>query len=166
MKTTLRLMSLMPVLMIAITSFGFASAEEEKIEIKWLGYYTSNIPVEEETYAEHIIEEYFGVEITPVTDVTSENMDVFIASGDILDVTCYATYLNSDVSYMYDQSLIRDFPEEWLWEYYPTGMQLLVDNVGEEFFENGNHLLNDSCVYIPYKTSTNTSEYVVIYRKD
>lgn len=47
--------------------------EEEKQEITWLGYYTSNITVTENSWAEQLLEETFNVEINPITDVTAEN---------------------------------------------------------------------------------------------
>lgn len=154
-------------LMAAILCLSSISAlAEEKVEITWLGYYTSNLTVGENTYAEKLIEDRFGVEIIPVTDVSKENMDVFISSGDISKVTCYASYLKSDFTYMYEQGLIREFPEEWLWEYYPTGMKIYSDYLGEDFFENGNHLVHGKCLYIPFTTTTNTSERVALYRKD
>jgi len=165
MKNTRRFLTLVLALLLALSVFTFAYAEE-KIEIKWLGYYTSNIPVSEDTYAEKLLEERFGVEITPVTGVTSENMDTFIASGDILDVTCYASYLDNNFTYMYDQAMIREFPEEWLWEYYPTGMKIYSDYLGADFFEKGYHLVDGKCLVTPFTTTTKTSEYTVIYRKD
>lgn len=165
MKNNRRFLTLILALLMCLSAFTSASAEE-KIEIKWLGYYTSNIPVAEDTYAEKLIEEYFGVELTPVTGVTAENIDTVIASGDILDVTCYASYLDNNFTYMYDQAMIREFPEEWLWEYYPTGMKIYSDFLGAEFFEEGNHLVDGKCLYTPFTTTTTTSGYCLVYRKD
>lgn len=156
--------SVLLALVLCLSCIGTAFAE--KVEIRWLGYYTSNITVSEDTYAEKLLEETFGVEIIPVTDVSAENMDVFVSSGEILDVTCYASYLDSDFNYMYDQELIREIPEEWLHEYYPTGMKIYEEYLGKEFFEMGAHLVDGVCLYTPFTTTTNTSEYVVVYRKD
>lgn len=165
MRKTLKTLALTLVLVLCLTSFAPALAED-KVTIRWLGYYTSNITVSADTYAEKLIEDAFNVEIIPVTDVSAENMDMFIASGDILDITCYASYLEGDFQYMYEQEMIREFPEEWLWEYYPTGMKVYEDYLGREFFEEGNHLVNGRCLYTPFTTTTNTSEFVMLYRKD
>ena len=116
MKKTCRFVALLLAVLMGLSAFTFASAEE-KTEIKGLGYYTSEISVSEDTYAEKLLEERFGVEITPVTGVTKENMDTFIASGDILDVTCYASYLNNNFAYMYDQAMIT-FP--WMTQPLPV----------------------------------------------
>lgn len=153
----------------AVKETAAQNAEEESsepVDITWLGYYTSNITVSEESYAEHVLEDYFNVNITPVTDVTQDTMDTFIASGDILDVTCYTYYLENDYNYMLEQGLIRDFPEEWLWEYYPTGMKIYQDWLGEEFFENGNHLVDGKCICTPWVEGKTYSTSVLVYRKD
>lgn len=164
MKKTLRFLTCALALILCLTSVAFA--EDEKVTITWLGYYTSNITVSEDTYAEKLLEDTFNIEIIPVTDVSQENMDVFISSGEILDITCYCSYLNSDFAYMYDQELIREFPEEWLWEYYPNGMKVYEDFLGAEFFENGDHLIDGKCLFTPFTTTTNTSQLCMIYRKD
>ena len=143
-----------------------ADADAEPVDITWLGYYTSNITVAEDSYAEQVLEDYFNVNITPVTDVTQDTMDTFIASGDILDVTCYNYYMENDYEYMLDQGLIRDFPEEWLWEYYPTGMKILQEWLGEDFFEDGNHLVDGKCIYTPWVEGKTYSTSVLVYRKD
>lgn len=154
-----------------VSSMAVSVAAEEKEEITWLGYYTSEIPVTENSWAEQLLEQEFGVEITPVTDVTQENMDVFISSGEIIDVTCFSYYLtlksSSDkVEYLYDQGMIRDIPTEWLYEYYPTGMKIYSEWLGEEYFENGENLINGKCLYTPYVEGHTISTACMVYRKD
>ena len=85
---------------------------EEKQEITWLGYYTSNITVTENSWAEQLLEDTFNVEINPITDVTAENIEMYVASGDIADVTCFSYWFNLDKNYLYDQGMIREIPEE------------------------------------------------------
>lgn len=140
--------------------------DEEPIEITWLGYYTSNITISENTWAEQLLEEAANVKINAVTDVNAENASTFIASGDILDVTCFSSYLYGDTGDLYSQGLIREFPEEWLWEYYPTGMQYLVDLLGEEFFEEGGHLYEGKALYTPYASTYNDNTMTIMYRND
>ena len=123
---------------------------EEKQEITWLGYYTSNITVTENSWAEQLLEDTFNVEINPITDVTAENIEMYVASGDIADVTCFSYWFNLDKNYLYDQGMIREIPEEWLWEYYPTGMKIYSEWLGEDFFQNGGHLIDGKCLYTPY----------------
>lgn len=166
MKKTYKLFALVLAIIMATATFSCALGQEEKQTITWLGYYTSDITVAENSYAEKLLEEAFNVEIIPVTDVSSESMPVFISSGEILDVTCYASYLNKDFTYMYDQELIREFPAEWLNEYYPTGMKIYEDYLGKKFFEQGNHLVDGKALYTPFTTTTNTSQLVMVYRKD
>ena len=165
MKSTHRRLTLALALMMCLSFAGVAAAEE-KVSLTWLGYYTSELTVSPDSYAERLLEERFNVEIIPVTDVSSANMDYLVASGDILDVTCYASYLNDDFNYMYEQELIREFPEEWLWEYYPTGMAIYKEVLGEDFFSDGNHLVNGRCLYIPFNTGDPDSTRCVLYRKD
>lgn len=143
-----------------------AEATTEPVEITWLGYYTSNITISEDTYAEKLLEEACNVKITPVTDVAQENMDTYVSSGDILNATCFTTYLTSNIDTVYEQELIREIPEEWLWEYYPTGMQYMKDFLGEEFFESGRHLYDGKVLYVPYSTCADTSRVMTVYRKD
>lgn len=142
----------------------------EPVELVWLSAYGSNVPVENDTYAEKLIEERCNVNITPVTDVTQENMAMFIASEGILDVTVFTTYLiGSDLSTMvdmYDQELIREIPEEYLWEYYPTGMQLLVDFLGEDYFDEGKHLIDGKLLNIPYVGFSRSAKHGIMYRLD
>ena len=165
MKNTRKALALLMALALCLTSLVPAMAED-KVTIKWLGYYTSNITVSEDTYAEKLLEDTFNVDIVPVTDVAQENMDMFISSGDVLGVTCYASYLNNKFQYMYEQDMIREFPQEWLWEYYPTGMKIYEDYLGKAFFDEGNHLIDGHCLFTPFTTTTNTSEFVMVYRKD
>lgn len=141
-------------------------ASGEKVTINWLGYYTSEITVAPDSWAEQLLEETFHINLEPITDVSSANIDTYVSSGDILNATCYASYLHKDFRYMYDQGLIREIPQEWLYEYYPTGMQLYTDFLGEEFFEKGDHLVDGRCLYIPFNTNAPTSTSVVVYRKD
>lgn len=143
-----------------------ADENADPVEITWLGYYTSNITVAEDSYVENLLEDYFNVEITPVTDVTQENMDTYIASGDILDVTCYSYYLEGDYDYMYEQGLIREIPEEWLWEYYPTGMEILQEWLGEEFFENDGHLVDGKVLCTPWREGKTFNTGTIVYRRD
>lgn len=143
--------------------------EEEPVEINWLGYYTSNLVAEEDSWAEQLLEENFNVILNSVTGVTKENMSVFISSGEIFDVTCFEPFLTSGTNTLrelYEQEVIRDFPEEWLWEYYPTGMQLYTDYVGTEFFEKGEHLVDGKCITTPYSNLVATSTNILVYRKD
>lgn len=138
----------------------------ENVTINWLGYYTSEITVTPDSWAEQLLEETFHINLEPITDVSSANIDTYVSSGDILNATCYPSYLHNDFRYMYDQGLIREIPQEWLYEYYPTGMQLYTDFLGEEFFEKGDHLVDGRCLYIPFNTNAPTSTSVVVYRKD
>ena len=139
----------------------------EKVELIWLGYYPNNVTGTDDTWAQHLLEEAFNVEITPVTDVTPENAGIWVSSGSALeaDVVC-TQVMGGDMRKLYDQEMIREFPEEWLWEYYPTGMQLLVDMFGMEFFENGFHLLDGKCVFVPFNNGVANSTPVLLYRKD
>nr|WP_300808051.1 DUF3502 domain-containing protein [uncultured Acetatifactor sp.] len=139
---------------------------EEKQEITWLGYYTSNITVTENSWAEQLLEDTFNVEINPITDVTAENIEMYVASGDIADVTCFSYWFNLDKNYLYDQGMIREIPEEWLWEYYPTGMKIYSEWLGEDFFQNGGHLIDGKCLYTPYVEGKTISTACLVYRKD
>ena len=139
---------------------------EEPVEITWLGYYTSDVTISENTWGQKLLEDKFNVKITPVTDVSGQNIDTYVASGDILNVTCYPLYLHSDVAYMYDQGLIREIPEEWLYEYYPTGMARYEEVMGKEYFENGYHRQNGKVLYTPFNVCWNEGETVFLYRKD
>lgn len=140
--------------------------DADPVAISYLGYYTSSIPMTADTWAEQLLEETFNLDITAVTDVTSENIDTVIASGEILDVTCFPTYLYSDMTYLYEQELIREIPEEWLWEYYPTGMEIYTEFLGEEFFEEGRHLKDGKLLCIPRITVYNGAMKTVYFRQD
>ncbi len=140
--------------------------DQDPVEITWLGFYTSDITVAEETYGEHLLEERFNIEITPVTDISQSTMDAFISSGDILDVTCFPCYLNHDYQYLYDQELIREIPEEWLYEYYPTGMATAEKFLGKEFFEEEKHKIDDKCLYVPCVQNFDDSKFIMLYRHD
>ena len=113
------------------------------VKINYLGYYTSNVPLTDDTWAEQILEKEFN-----------------------LDITCFPTYLYSDMSYLYDQELIRDIPEEWLWEYYPTGMEIYENFLGKEFFEEGKHLVDGKLLCIPRITVYNGAMKTVYFRQD
>lgn len=139
----------------------------ETVELTWCGYYPNNVAGTEDTWAQHLMEEAFNVKITPVADVTGENAGVWVSSGSVLDANVICSHIMNDgARKLYDQGLIREFPEEWLWEYYPTGMQLLVDMFGTEFFDNGYHLLDGKCVYVPFNNGVVNSTPVLLYRKD
>ena len=150
------------IMLMSLTS----AVAEEPVKLTWLGYYTSNITVTPDSWGEKLLEETFNVDITVVDDVSQETMDAFVASGGILDVTCYTTYLESDMAYMYDQELIREFPEEWLYEYYPTGMKILSDFLGADFFEKDMHLMDGKVLCTPIVSTKNIGQYSVVYRKD
>lgn len=141
---------------------------EEPVDITWLGYYTSNLTIAENSWAEQQLEEYFNVNITPVTDVTQESFDGYLNSGDIMNATCFCTYIfgTMDMQYLYDQGIIREIPEEWLYEYYPTGMKYYTDFLGEDFFQDGWHKVDGKVLCTPYNQNQNTSESCVLYRKD
>ena len=162
MKKRLIALALALLMVLSLTS----AVAEDPVKLTWLGYYTSNITVAPDSWAETLLEEKFNVDITAVDDVSQENMDAFVASGGILDVTCYPTYLNSNMAYMYDQELIREFPEEWLYEYYPTGMKILSDFLGADFFEKDMHLVEGKVLCTPIVSTKNIGQYSVIYRKD
>lgn len=156
-----------------LASMSVSVAAEEKQEITWLGYYTSEIPVTENSWAEQILEQEFGVDITPITDVTQENMDVFISSGELINVTCFDYYLTlasggsgSKVQYLYDQGMIREIPVEWLYEYYPTGMKIYSEWLGADYFEKGENLIDGKCLYTPYVEGHTISTSSLVYRKD
>lgn len=142
----------------------------ETIDLSILGYYGSNITVSEESYSEHLIEENFNVNLTPITDVSQENAGTFITSGEILNVNAICTYITGskvqDIRDLYEQELIREFPEEWLWEYYPTGMKYLQEILGEDYFEKGNHLIDGKCLNVPYAYSNIQSTGAIDYRAD
>lgn len=140
----------------------------EPVKLTWLGYYTSNIAVAADSWAEKQLEERFNVDITAITDVTGENMEGYINSGDILGVTCFSTYLLSsmDMQYLYDQGIIREIPEEWLYEYYPTGVKYYKDFLGEAFFQDGWHKVDGKLLCTPHNTNQNTSESCMVYRAD
>lgn len=139
---------------------------EERVTVNWLGYYTSEITVAPDSWAEKLLEENFNIDLEPITDVSKANIDTYVSSGDILNATCYVSYLHKDFRYMFDQGLIREFPEEWLYEYYPTGMQRFTDFLGEGFFKKGNHLVDGKCLYIPFNPNAPTSISSIVYRKD
>lgn len=152
---------------------GNEETEEEEntepVDITWLGYYTSNLTVTEDSWAEQLLEEAFNVNITPITDVTQESFDGYLNSGDIMDVTCFCTYIfggTVTMQYLYDQGIIREIPEEWLYEYYPTGMQYYTDFLGEKFFEDDWHKVDGKVLCTPYNTNQKTSESCVLYRTD
>ena len=159
---------ILSMLMVASCATSVAASENEgdPVKINYLGYYTSNVPLTDDTWAEQILEKEFNLDITAVTDVTGENIDTVIASGDILDITCFPTYLYSDMSYLYDQELIRDIPEEWLWEYYPTGMEIYENFLGKEFFDEGKHLVEGKLLCIPRITVYNGAMKTVYFRQD
>lgn len=148
------------------TSSDAAEGSDERVTVNWLGYYTSEITVAPDSWGEKLLEENFNIDLEPITDVSKANIDTYISSGDILNATCYASYLHNDFRYMYDQGLIREIPQEWLYEYYPTGMQLYTDFLGKDFFEKGDHLVDGKCLYIPFNTNAPTSTSVVVYRED
>lgn len=138
------------------------------VDITWLGYYTSNMTVAADSWAERLLEDTFPVNITPVTDVTHESFDGYLASGDIMDVTCFETYImgTMEMQYLYDQGIIREIPEEWLYEYFPTGMKYYTDFLGEDFFQDGWHKVDGKVLCTPYNQNQNTSESCMVYRTD
>lgn len=139
----------------------------ENVKLTWLGYYPNNVPGTEDTWAERLIEDTFNVDITPVTDVTPDNSGVWISSGSVLDTNVVCSQVMSDGDEkMYEQGLIREFPEEWLWEYYPTGMKALEEILGADYFEKGYHLLDGKCVHVPFNNGLVNSTPVLLYRKD
>ena len=97
-------------------------------------------------------------------------MDVFISSGDILDVTLFTTYLigngRDKILDLYDQELIREIPEEYLWEYYPTGMKILSDFLGEDYFKDGKHLIDGKLLNVPQTGTTISAKHGLLYRTD
>lgn len=154
-----------------LSSVCVTAVAEEKQELTWLGYYTSNIPVTENSWAEQLLEEQFDVEINPIIDVTQENMDVFIASGELVNVTCFSRNLcmngeYNQLDFLYNQGLIREIPTEWLYEYYPTGMKIYTEWLGEDYFANGGNLIDGKCFYTPYVEGRTISTACLVYRKD
>lgn len=139
---------------------------EEPVSITWLPYYTNNFTIAKDSWVELILEEYFNLDITAVDNVNAENFSLMLASGDLEDVTCWPVYFNGDYVELYDQGVIRDIPEEWLWEYYPTGMKNLSDYFGDAVYEDGYHLNDGKVLHIPYFVTANRAERVMLYRKD
>lgn len=141
---------------------------EAPVEINWLGYYTSDLTISADTPVEKFLEEKFNVSINPITDISKSGFGLYVASTDILNATFYTIYLDNakNLQEMYDQGLIREVPEEWLDEYYPTGMKYLKDFLGEDYFTSGNHLKNGKLLNIPYTKTENNSQSVIVYRKD
>lgn len=149
-----------------------APAEEsfEGVEVKWLGYYTSALNIAENSWGEQQLREATGIDITGVSTINSENKDTYIASGEILDVTCYCNYIMGDYQFMWEQGLIREFPEEWLYEYYPTGMKYFHEWLGDDYFEQKNHLQTldgeKKCINTPWVEGKTFGNSCVLYRKD
>lgn len=140
----------------------------EKVDINWLGYYTSEITVGENTPVEQYLEERFNVNINPITDVSKSAFGLYVVGLGVLDATFYTVYLDTpdNIYNMYDQGLIREIPNEWLYTYYPTGMKYLTDYLGEEYFEKGNHLTKGHLLNVPYIRTENNSQSIIVYRQD
>ena len=138
----------------------------ERVKVVWLGYYTGNIAISEDTRIEQYIEENIPwIDLVPVTDVTKENFDAFVSSGGTEEITCYVSYFGTNYQYMYDQGLIREFPEEWLWEYYPSGMEIIAD-FDPRFFDEDINLVSGKCLYIPHMLNQDTAKMVMLFRQD
>lgn len=141
-------------------------AAEEPVQIKWLGYNTGQVGTPDGAYSDKLLEEACNLDIIPVTDVNQDNFETFLGSGDIMDITCFPAYFTQQYAYLYDQGIIREIPEEWLYEYYPTGMQVLKDFLGEEFFEKGYHQLDGKCVFVPSASTMSLSKRTLVFRQD
>jgi len=152
-----------------IMLFTAAMAQAEStVDINWLGYYTSDITVSADTPVERYLEEIFNVSINPITDISQSSFGLYVASTDVLNATFYTIHLDNadNLQEMYDQGLIREVPEEWLDEYYPTGMKYMRDFLGEDYFAKGSHLCNGRLLNIPYIRAENSTQSVIVYRKD
>lgn len=150
----------------ATTAAPAPEVPEEPVEINWLGAYASNVTIKENTQTELLLEERFNVKLNPMTEATKDTMETYIGSGDILNATVFCTYLYSDLEFLDDQELIREIPEEWLYEYYPTGMKILEDFLGKEYFEKGNHLTHGKVMNVPWARTYDSSQTAMVYRKD
>lgn len=169
MKITKRLVASLLVLTMILPALSFAEAAfDKKVDITWLGYYTSDITVAEDSDVERYLEEQFNVNITPVSDVSKTGFDLYASGLGLLDATFYTVYLDNanNIAYMYDQEMIRAIPEEWLQTYYPTGMKYLNDFLGEDYFAKGNHLTNGLLLNLPFTRTENNSQSMIVYRKD
>ena len=141
--------------------------EPEVIEINWLGYTTSGYVPEADSYAELLLEERNNVKINWVHSIDQNNIRLQFASGAYEEVDVFSGLIYGfEAEGLYNDGLIREFPEEWLWEYYPTGMQYIVETVGQEFIDNGGLEAGGKILGLPYIGRATTADYVMSYRKD
>lgn len=143
----------------------------EKVEITIAGYYNTDVFVPENSYAELLLEDAFNMDITAVNGIKGDNYAPMIASGEFFEVNALTTWcLGNDLAKMTDlvnQGVLREFPEEWLWEYYPTGMKYLQENISEEFFANGSHMSSEGNVFfVPWETNGVLHSTGILYRAD
>lgn len=170
MKKILQKTLLLTLCAMLLSASAYATAPDlsEKIDINWLGYYTSDITVSPDTQVEKLLEETFNVNINPITDISKSGFGLYVSSASVLDATFYTVYLDNaaNLTDMYSQELIREIPAEWLETYYPTGMQIMKDYLGEEYFASGSHLTDGKVLNVPYARVENNSQSIVVYRKD
>ena len=147
-----------------------AEESSEPVEITWISSYSNEVGDTPDTWGEQLLEKEYNVDLTVIEGVLRQNFGAYVASGDIFDATVFTHYMASTSNFdeMIDQGVVRDIPEEWLWEYYPTGMKLLTEIVGEDYWEQGLNKHSDGKIYyVPNMVMpAGTNQTIMLYRQD
>ena len=140
----LKLLMLLPIGLFLVGGWAFAAPTEEAaaadgpLEIVWQGVAgPMGWGPEDGNPVELLIEERFDVSITPLAFPTIEARDLYYSSGNTADKI---TIFPRETLYKFiDQGIIREFPEEWLWEYMPAWMDRMVFLFGRDLVVDQAH---------------------------
>ena len=141
-----------------------AAAPDAPLEIIWQGVAgPMSFGPEDGNPLELLIEERFDVSITPLAFPSIEARDLYYSSGNTADKI---TIFPRETLYKFiDQGIIREFPEEWMWEYMPAWMERMVFLFGRDLVVDQAHYKGK--VYgVPYGNYGDFLPSFPVVRKD
>ncbi len=139
----------------------------ERMQITWMGHphsYEGGVPPDGNP-VELLLEERFDVDIVnaPLVINDREKVMLYFAEGKTADMI---NVFGADVgAELIDQGLVRTIPEQWLWDYMPEWMSLLISMYSKEIVEKEIKRYGDLYA-VPYSNYAQPMPHIIAVRKD